>query len=338
MIGVTHIRDLRSCFPERILTTEDLKKKNPSWDVEKLVTITGIRSRHRASDGETALDLGYRAVRGLLEKTAVPADSLDAILFATTTPDHVMPFNAALLHNKLGLSSRVAAFDFTLACTGFVYGLAIARSFIESLRMRRILLVTADTISRYCHPSDRWSEPLVGDGACATLIEEADRDSGIDDILLGTDSRFYQSVFVPAGAMRLPRSNATANEIRDEFGNVRTSNDIFIDGLSIRAFARKQVPAQVKTLLERNQLSLSDLKLVLFHQASRAVLNLVIDELGLAASQTFFNLDDKGSIGSASMPCLLEDAVQRGLLKRGDRVLLVTFGAGLSWAHCLMRW
>ena len=332
------VRAIEYHLPETAVSNEDLKRLNPGWNMRLIESKTGVRSRRIARDGETAADLAFQAVARLLAAQGVDKESIDGILYCTQSPDHIMPPNSSLLHSKLGLSKGVMALDFNLACSGFVYGLAIARALIQSLTCRIILFVTADTYSKYLHPGDRATRTLFGDGAAATLVEGTHEGSGILDLDLATDGTGGDKFMIKAGGLRYPRSPETQAEKTDLFANVRTDENIYMDGKAVLEFAKNEIPASVRSILGRNGLAMEDLNLILFHQASGSALKILNEELGIPADRTFSNIENIGNTVSASLPILLKDAETAGVLSRGDLVLLVGFGVGFSWGTCLLKW
>lgn len=322
-------------LPDRVVTNDDLARENPSWDMARVEEKSGVAERRIAADGETALDLALRACRRLFAH--VDPATVDAILFCTQTPDYVMPSNAFVLHRELGLRDDVAALDYNLACSGFTYGLALAQGLMAAGLARRVLLATGDTYSRLINPRDRSSRVLFGDGAAATLLSPVVGDVGLLDFDLATSGGHLERFWVPAGGARLPRSAETARESTDPNGNVRSQNDIHMDGLGVWSFINSFVPAQIRRLLDRNGRTVADIDLFLFHQASRMTLDSLVRVLGLRPDQVFTNLRTVGNTVSSSLPILLKDARSAGRIGPGDYVVLAGFGVGLSSAAVLLR-
>jgi 3-oxoacyl-[acyl-carrier-protein] synthase-3 len=297
---------------------------------------TGVLRRHFAAPNETALDLSHQACRLLLEETGTNPDRVEALIVCTQTPDFIMPPNACLLQDRLGLAKNVAAFDLTLACSGYVYGLFLAKALIESGALETVILVTADTYSRLISADDRGPYALFGDGAAATLLVAGE--VGLGEFVLGTDGSRGSAFAVPAGGARNPRSESTSRVSADRNGNLRSQEHIQMDGPAILAFVQREVPGAVDCLLKKAGATLSEVDLVLFHQASQVALDYLEEVLGIPPAKTFRNLERVGNTVSASLPVLLSDAQHAGRLKPGDLVLLVGFGVGLSWGACLLEW
>jgi 3-oxoacyl-[acyl-carrier-protein] synthase-3 len=329
------IEDLEYFLPEQIVTNDDLQRENPSWEMSLIAGKAGVFERHFAAENETAYDLALKACEKLLERH--DKDLVDGIIFCTQTPDYIMPPNAFLLHRDLELRENIMAFDYNLGCTGFVYGLAMIQGFVAAGIAKRILLVTADTMSKLVNRKDRSGRVLFGDGAAAALVAASDSTRGIIDVDLATSGRQYERAWVPAGGFRLPRSDATAVERIDHAGNCRSRNDFHMDGMGVWAFVNSQVPQYVRNLLTRNEIALEEIDLVLFHQGSKLLLDSLVKVLDLAEGQVFSNLAKVGNTSSASIPIALKDAWTQGRLRDGDKVLMSGFGAGLSAAALLME-
>lgn len=335
------IEAIACALPKTVVTNADLARENPSWDMDRLFDRTGVRERHIAAKGETALDLGLQACQELDARGELRADAVDALIFCTETPDHPLPPNACLLHERLGLGQGVMAFDITLACSGFVYALGIARSFVDSGTAKRVLIVTADTYSRLIHPGDRSSRCLFGDGAAATIVGpaspgEAAIGLAVVDMTFGTCGAQNERFVVRAGGARLPRSAETASEYSDRSGNVRTAEHIEMDGLGVLSFFNTAVPRAVNELLARNGLAASDVGAFVFHQASKVAVEGVSRRLALDPDQLVLDMESLGNLVSASVPVALLRAQAAGRIPRDQPTVLCGFGVGLSWATALL--
>jgi 3-oxoacyl-[acyl-carrier-protein] synthase-3 len=296
-------------LPLKVVTNADLSQEHPEWDMNRVESRTGVFRRHIA-DGETAFDLACRAVDKLIADHPA-AGNADAILFCTQTPDQIMPPNSALLHEYLGLGDSVFALDFTLACSGYVYGLAQAQGLLAAGIASSILLVTADTYSKLIDPDDRGPRVLFGDGAAASWITSGER--GLLDVSLATSGRDHRAFVVPKGSTILQ-----------------------MDGFHVLGFVQSHVPGQVTQLLERNGLGVLDIDLFIFHQASRLALDTLARSLQIPPDRMYSNLEQIGNTVSASIPMALRDALDEGRVAAGSRVLLCGFGVGMSWASAIV--
>ncbi len=322
-------------LPSRILSNRELQSEYPDWDFARLEQRTGVLNRHVAAEGETALDLALEACRKLDAAGQLRAPEIDAVIFCTQSPDHVMPPNACLLHGALDLKRSAMAFDITLACSGYIYGLQLADSLVRSGSAKRVLLATADTYTRYINPADRATRVLFGDGAAATLISNT-AGSGIRSIRCGTSGKHWDKFYIPAGGMRMPRTAETAREQTDRSGNIRSAEDITMDGMGVLSFFNSVVPPAVREMLAAHSLTIGDIDLFVFHQASQLALDSLRTALAIPQEKMLYDLRDTGNLVSASIPVALARALASGRIRRGQTVLLCGFGVGLSWGTALV--
>ena len=324
-------------LPKNIVTNSDLEKENPDWDLDSVEKKTGVLERHIARQDETALDLAVEACTKLFSQNPTHKQDIDAAIFCTQSPDHIMPPNSYLLQKRLGLSESIIAYDFNLACSGYIYSLSMAHSLIYSSLASKVLLINADTYSKYINPKDRSTRVLFGDGAAATIVEKNDG-RGMIDVAFSSDGGSYDCFYIPAGGCRLPRTSATNKEEKDSKGNIRTQNEIYMDGLSVWAAINSKVPRQIKSLLQKNNISINDIDHFFFHQASKMTLDSLIKVLKIDKDKVFINLTNKGNTVSASIPIAIQDALQENFIKRGDLLLLSGFGVGMSYATMLIEY
>ena len=253
----------------------------------KVAGRSGVLSRHVAADGETALDLALAACRHLLSKNPDLLAAVDGLIMCTESEDYPLPPDGCVLHGLLGLRQDCFVTDINLACSGFVYGLALARGLTATGMCHNILLVTADTYSKKINPRDRSSRVLFGDGAAVTWLSDAPGPGQVVDVVCATDGTGYDKLVVPAGGDRMPISADMAVEHKDDNGNWRSKQDIYMDGLGILTFATAKVPKQVKELLHHNQLTVDDIDLFVFHQASALVLDSLARLLRIPPEKAF---------------------------------------------------
>ena len=330
------IESIAYALPERCLTNTELRADYPDWDFDRLEKRTGVLSRFVAAEGETALDFAVRSCQQLESEDRLRAAEIDAVIFCTQSPDYIMPPNSCLLHGQLGLKTEALAFDITLACSGYIYGLQLASSLIESGAAGRVLLATSDTYSRYIHPGDRATRCLFGDGGAVSIIARSGNGRGIRSIRCGTAGKHYQKFMIQAGGMRVERSPETALETTDQSGNVRTAEHIKMDGLGVLSFFNSTVPCAVKKTLAESELSIADVDLFVFHQASQVALDSLTTALQIPSSKMVVDLAETGNLVSASIPVALQRALESGRAKAGQLALLCGFGVGLSWGTALV--
>jgi 3-oxoacyl-[acyl-carrier-protein] synthase III len=330
------IESIEIALPEEEVTNAQIAAAHPAWRMDEVSKRTGVYSRRRCRSDETALDLAETACRALLNRTGVDSETIGALLFCTQTPDYVMPPNACLLQHRLGLSRSVAAFDVSLACSGFVYGLYMAKALVESGSARRVLLVTSETYSKLTNPDDRGPATLFGDGAAATFVGSGE--AGIGRVYLGTDGSTPDIFCVPVGGARVPRTPGSATPVSDEHGSRRSPEQITMNGAAVLSFVQRELVDFVNRTMSELGIDWESLDLVVFHQASRAALQVLERKLDIPPDKVFSNLDTVGNTVSASIPIALWSAAQQGRLTPGMKVLLVGFGVGLSWGACTLTW
>ncbi len=315
-------------FPERVETNEDLKAANPTWDMDLIFEKTGIAKRYIAAPGECASDLGVAAAGKLFQEFDVNPESIDFLLLCTQTPDYPLPTTACLMHQRMGLRSSCGALDFNLGCSGFVYGLALADGLIHTGAARRVLLVTAETYSKYIHPSDRSLRTIFGDAAAATLIEAADEPS-LSGFQFGTDGSGADTLLVTQGGAR-PAKDAHKPRHRH-----RWPSALYMDGASLINFTVGAVPQLVQDILKSAALNFDDIDLFILHQATRKMLLQLQKRLEIDESRLPVVLEDCGNTVSSTIPIVIDRLRSDGRLRCTMRNLLVGFGVGLSWAGCV---
>lgn len=325
-------------IPKNKITNKMLSKLNPSWDMKVLKKWTGVSNRYYASDNQTALDLAFIASKNLLKNDQVNATKIDALIFCTQSSDYIMPPNSAVLHGLLQLSDSVFAFDINLACSGFVNGISIANGLMKAGTAKKILLINADTISKYVNVKDRSTKVLFGDAASVTYLKDSKNNKGLVDVLCSTSGINYKKLIIPNGGTRNPKTDKSCFSKEDKNGNFRSDENLFMDGVGIFSFVNSKVPKQIKEILSRNNFNIEDIDLFIFHQANKFVIESLAKLLKITPQKIFMNIDKIGNTSSASIPIALKDAELDGRINDGDLVLCSGFGAGLSWGTCLFQY
>ncbi|MFQ5645584.1 MAG: 3-oxoacyl-ACP synthase III family protein [bacterium] len=330
------IQDIAYYLPEKVVTNESLAEDNPDWDIKSVEERSGVVKRHIAREDETALDLALPACNRLLENGSLRKDMIDGLIFCTQSGDYIIPPNSCLLHKELGLPDKVLAFDFNLGCSGFVYGLALAKGLLEAAIAKNILLVNADTYSKYISDKDRSARVLFGDGASASWISSSDSSKGIEKIECFTSGKGYEHFYIPAGGCKMPKSRETCLSLPDKSGNMRTLENIHMNGIGILTFVNTKVQKHIKRFLEDNSLTKDDIDLFVFHQASKLVINSLTRLLRLNPEKVFIDLASIGNTVSASIPIALKTALDKQQIVPGMKVLISGFGLGLSWGSAVI--
>lgn len=317
-------------LPERIETNDELKAQFPSWDLDQIAEKTGIVARHVAAPHECASDLGVTAAKKLFAEHAIDPHSIDFLLMCTQTPDYPLPTTACLMQDRLGLRTSVGALDFNLGCSGFVYGLSLADGLIRTGAVRRVLLITAETYSKYIHPTDRSLRTIFGDGAAATLIDAADEPS-LDAFQFGTDGQGGDTLLVTKGGAR-PAADAIKPRHRH-----RWPSDLYMDGPSLISFTVAAIPELVGAILAKAGLDRDQIDFFLMHQATFKLLDQLRERLALGNERMPIVLSEVGNTVSSTLPIVIDTLRRDRRLQPGVRSMLVGFGVGWSWAGCVWR-
>lgn len=292
-------------LPEASLTNVDLVKMFPEWTEDKILSKTGIASRHMASEGISALDLAEKAAKGLLSFGGIGTSEIEYLLLCTQSPEYRLPSTACLLHERLGLRKNAGALAFDHGCSGFVYGLSLAKGLIAGGMAKNVLLVTAETYTKYIEQQDKSTRTIFGDGAAAVLIDETTA-SKIGAFSFGTDG---------SGADKLI--------VRD--------GKLFMDGPEIFNFTLDIVPKTMDDVLAKNSLTHGDIDFYVFHQANKFMLDTIRKVNGLPRDKFYVNLETTGNTVSSTIPIALKQLQDAGTLQDGMKVMLMGFGVGLSW-------
>jgi 3-oxoacyl-[acyl-carrier-protein] synthase III len=314
-------------LPQNVEDNDLLQRQFPAWDMDLIYAKTGVRRRHVAARDECVSDLAVAAAEKLFRQHAIDPDSIDFLLLCTQTPDYPLPTTACLVQDRLGLPTSVGALDFNLGCSGYVYGLSLADGLIRSGVARRVLLITAETYTKYIDHADRSLRTIFGDGAAATLVEAADEPSLVG-FTFGTDGRGADLLIVSEGGAR-PKELAIQPRKRK-----RWPSSLYMDGPDLVTFSLDVIPPTVERVLGQAGWTRKDVDFYLMHQATAFLLEHVRSRLELNGQNMPVNLEEVGNTVSSTLPILISDLRAAGDLVAGKRSLLVGFGVGLSWAGC----
>ncbi|GLQ35970.1 3-oxoacyl-ACP synthase [Amylibacter marinus] len=331
------IEHIETHFPDHVLSNADLCVTFPSWTPEKILAKTGISERRISAPNETSVDLGVKAAQKLLMKYPELMDEIDYLIFCSQTADHFLPTSACIIQDRLGLPKHIGAFDINQGCSGYVYSLAVAKGMIVGGIARKILLITADTYTKLINENDTSVRTLFGDGAAASVITASEGPQGIKDFVFGTNGAGANQLIVPAGGFRQRPTKDSAHEVRDEFGNTRSADQLFMDGSKIMMFGLGEVPKAIKALLTKAELDLEQIDHFIFHQASLLMLEKLIKKLKIDPNKAPLSLEYTGNTVSSTIPILLKSCIDDHRFETGDKLLLAGFGVGLSWAACIVE-
>lgn len=316
-----------SYVPETIMTNHDLEKivdTSDQWIVER----TGIKERRIADKGVTTCDLAVKAAEQALKDAGIGPEELDLIIVATVTPDMVFPSAACLVQDRIG-AVNAAAFDLSAGCSGFVYGLTVGSQFISSGLYKKVLVIGAETLSKIMDWTDRNSCILFGDGAGAAVIGEVEDGYGILGVELGADGSGGEHLKMPAGGSRMP---ATAETVAQRLHYIQMSgNEVF-------KFAVKAMGEAAIKALDRAEVDCTEIDFLIPHQANMRIIQSAAKRLKVPMEKVMVTVDKYGNTSAASIPMALADAAKDKKIKKGDTIVLVGFGAGLTWASCVIKW
>lgn len=329
-----YIKAISYYLPEKIVTNEEIAQKFPEWTVEKINSKIGIKQRHIAAENETASDMAIKASEKLFSEHEIDRNAIDFVLFCTQSADYFLPSTVCIIQNRLNLPTTVGALDINLGCSGFIYGLSLAKGLIAGSMAKNVLLLTAETYSKYIHPSDKGNRTVFGDAAAATLISTAGY-ARIGNFSFGTDGTGAENLIVKTGAAR---HREPLNDLRlNEYGAPISSDHLFMDGPAIVNFTLDYMPPLATDLLEKNDLRLSEIDLFVFHQANKYIMELLRRKLKIDREKYYCFYEQVGNTVSSTIPIAFFEARKDGSLQKGFKTMMVAPGLGYSWAGVIIH-
>ena len=325
------IKDIAYYLPEAVLTNEQIAEMFPEWSAEKVANKVGITERHISAADETATDMAYKAAEALFAQ-GIDRSCVDFVLLCTQSGDYFLPSSACLLQDRLGLSKHCGALDFNLGCSGYEYGLVMAKGLIMAGIAKNILLLTAETYTKYIHPQDKGNRTIFGDGASASLIS-TEGFAEIGEVVVGTDGSGAENLIVRSlGA----RHKEPLNDLRitEEDGLV-SGDHLYMHGGNVFDFTADVVPPMVEELLRKSGLEQDDVDLWIFHQANKYMINYLRKLLEIDKEKFYLYMEHVGNTVSSTIPIAMVEARREGRLK--GNVLLAGFGVGLSWGGVMLK-
>ena len=313
--------------PDTIVTNRDLEQLVDTSDAW-IQSRTGIKERHIASTEQAASDLGVISARRAIENAGILPSEVDLIIVATATADMQFPSTACIIQEALGLTN-IPAFDVTAGCAGFIYGLSIGSQFIENGTYRNVLVIGTEVLSKITNWTDRDTCVLLADGAGAVVLRPALPEYGLLALRLGAEGSGGKHLLMPAGGSRMPTTPLTIE---------KKLNTLHMNGSEVFKFAVRKLPEVMQQVLAAAKIDKSEVGLVIPHQANRRIIEAAARSLEMPIERFMINIDRYGNTSSASIPIAMHEALARGLIKQGDYIVLVGFGAGLTWGAVAMRW
>jgi 3-oxoacyl-[acyl-carrier-protein] synthase-3 len=322
------IKAIEFYLPQNKVSNGDLLANFPDYDFDKFEKKVGIKNRYWVSEGETALDLAVKACQKLFSK--IEKEQIDYVIYCTQSPEYFLPTTACILQERLGLSTDIGAFDYNLGCSGYVYGVSLAKALIESGQSEHVLLVTAETYSKYLHPYDKSNRAIFGDGATATLVSK-DAVDGLKSFSFGTDGSGAEKLIIKNGAGKFA-VDYDAELLTYGSDNSYTDNHLYMNGPEIFNFTAENIPNFTHKVLEKNNLQIDEIDYFVFHQANAFMLEFLRKRIKADKEKFYIDLEDGGNTVSNTIPIALKRLAQKGLWKGNAKVMIVGFGVGLSWA------
>lgn len=326
------IKEIAYYLPENLITNEDLVESFPEWSAEKVAGKIGVKKRHVCADDEFASDMAVKAAEKLFNLNKIERTEIDFLLYCTQSPDYILPTTACLIQTRLNLPITTGALDFNLGCSGFVYGLSLAKGLIAGGIAKNVLLITSETYSKHIHPKDKGNKTIFGDAAAATLISTTGF-AEIGSFSLGTDGSGADNLMIKTGGTR--NDKKLKDVFFDESGNPCSSDHLYMNGSEIFNFTLEAVPLLVEDTLKKNDLLQSDIELFVFHQANKFMMNFLRKKIKIEEEKFYYYLEEVGNTVSSTIPIALYHAREDGLMK--GNVLLAGFGVGYSWAGTILN-
>lgn len=334
----SYINHISYYLPEKVVTNEELSKEFPDWSVKKIASKIGIDQRHIAASDEFSSDMGVKAAEILFDEyDEISKSDIDFLLFCTQSPDYFLPTTACILQDRLGLSKSTGAMDFNLGCSGFIYGLTLAKGLITSGTAKNVLLICAETYSKFLNQNDKGNRSIFGDAASATLISDTKKGYGAEilNFKLGTDGSGAENLMVKGGGMRY--RNSEIETYVDSYGNESTNNDLVMNGPEIFNFTSKNIPELVTDTIKENNLRQDDIDLYVFHQANAYMLNHLRKKINVDKEKFKLKMNFCGNTVSSTIQIVIAELMKNSEIEDDAHVIIAGFGVGYSWGATILK-
>ena len=328
-----HIKDIQFYVPEISVSDDELKQRFPEHDVDRTTEVIGVHNRYVSPPEFTSRNLAELAAEKIFAGGKVKKEEIDFLILVTQTPDYKQPATACIIQNDLGLRTNIGAFDIDLGCSGFLYGLSMGKSLVESGMCKNVLVLTAETSTRNVHPLDAGAFLMFGEAGTACVVSTEGL-CKIGNFEFGTDGSGFDKLIIKTGGYKYPEK---ANDAHfDELGNMISSDHACMDGNEVFVFTIKAVPKLVRNSLAKNKMEIKDADLFIFHQANAFILEFLRKKIKIEKEKFFVDMEKYGNTSSCTVPICLVDAIEEGLIKPGNKVSISAFGIGYSWAGTVL--
>ncbi len=332
----SYIKAISYYLPEKVLSNSDLCLEFPELEEEKILKSFGIKYRHISAPDEIASDIAFCAAEKFFSEHPISREEIDFILFCTEAFDYIAPATACILQQRLNLPKNIGALDIPYGCTGFVYGLSIAKGLIESGQASNVLLLTSDNPTKVIHPKDKELRIIFGDAGAATLISATEDHKKIGKFVFGTDGSGYESLIVRRSGFRELITKEWLEENADAGG--MSMGKMEMKSSEIFLFAMRVVPPMIRAILEKENLQIEDINLFVFHQANSQLLEVIRRKMKIPSEKFIIDMESIGNTVSATIPIALKNAITKGMIHEGDKIMICGFGIGLSWAGTIVNY
>ncbi len=329
----TYINGISYYLPTKKLDNVDLSNMYPEWSVEKISEKTGIYSRHISDEEEFSSDMAVKAIENLINECDIDKSNIDYLILCTQSPDYQLPSTACIIQDRSELPKNCGAIDINMGCSGYIYGLGLAKGLISSGQANNIVFVTSETYTKFIHPEDRSNRTIFGDGAAATLITSKPDfnrfTAAIGNFEYGTDGSGYNQLIVKNSGIKF--KNIEYPNVYDDDGKfISNDNCLYMNGKEIFNFTAFKVPPLIDNTLKLNSLTINDTSMFIFHQANAYMLNFVRKRCKIPESKFYISINDVGNTVSSTIPIALKRYINEIQPKKNDKILLAGFGVGLS--------
>jgi 3-oxoacyl-[acyl-carrier-protein] synthase-3 len=325
---------IASYIPNKIVSNDEFESLG--WSPKKIYSKTGIRERRVSNEDETALDMSVNACENLFHEYNIDRNIVDYVIYCTQSPDFVIPNNSSILHYRLNLKTSCATVDINQGCTGFLYSLSLAKGILSSKQAKNVLIITTDTYTKYINIKDRANRTIFGDASSATLLNEEDLNK-LGTFIFGTDGSGAFNLCVKTSGLKYPKNSLTCIENEDDSGNIRSEDNLYMNGGEIFSFTLEKVPESVNEVLKANNLQMFDIDFFVFHQANGFMLTHLRNKMEIADEKFLIVMEHTGNTVSSSIPLALKELISLNKLIIGQKLMLVGFGVGYSWSATILE-